>query len=151
MSQWSPLTAVGTAMVAVGVQGLQIAIRAEFVREVLGARAWIALPGTRDEVPGVVVWGGRAIAVLDVAQFQPGLRRLAPGEIRARTLLVETRAGGLALPADRVSEVFRVHEDNIQGREIRDFELARQEVINGSEVLPLFDPEFLLERLDVRH
>ena len=93
MSQWSPLAAVGAAMMSVGVQGLQIAIRAKFVREVLGPRAWIALPGTRDEVPGVVVWGGRAIALLDVAQFQPGLRRLAPGEIRPRTLLVETRAG----------------------------------------------------------
>src|SRR5512145_1819312 len=149
MSQWTPLAAVGTALVGVGVQGLDVAVRAELVREVLGAREWIVLPGARDEVPGVIVWASRAVSVLDLARFQPGLRRLGPGEIRPRTLLVETLAGALALPADRISEVFRVHEDNVKEREIHGFQLARLEVLSGDRVLPLFEPELLLERLNV--
>ncbi|GEM_PF-6064800 len=149
MSPWTPLAAVGVALVTAGIQGRSVAFHAERVREVLGARDWIALPGARAELPGVVLWGGRAVPVLDLARLQSGLRPLAPGEVRARSLLVETRAGFLAVPADRVSEVYRVHEDAIRAREIRDFDLAREEVVSEDDVIPLFEPELLLERLNL--
>lgn len=149
MNNWTPQGAVGQALLSLHVQGLEVAVHADTVREILGERPWVALPGARDEVPGVVVWAGRALAVLDLARFHPGLRALAPGEVRSRLLLLETVAGALALPADRVSEVYRVHEDSLRDRELHQFELARAEVVGERSVVPLFDPALLLERLGV--
>jgi chemotaxis signal transduction protein len=141
---------VGATLVSVGVQSLEVAIRAEFVREVLGARSWVQLPGAREEVPGVVVWGGRAVALVDLARFQTGLMVLGPSDVRSRLVIIVSAGSTLALPADRVSEVWKTHEDNVCARQLRGFELARSEVVTEDRVLPLFEPELLLQRLGVQ-
>jgi chemotaxis signal transduction protein len=140
---------VGTALVSVGVQTLDVAIRAALVREVLGVRPWIQLPGAREEVPGVVMWGGRAVAFLDLARFCPGLQRLGPSDARTRLVIVTSTGCTLAVPADRVSEVWKTREDNLRERQFREFELARLEVVTDDRILPLFEPELLLARLHV--
>lgn len=140
---------VGTALVSVGVQSLEVTVRAELVREVLGARPWVALPGAREEIPGVVVWAGRAVALLDLARFHQGLSRLGPAEVRERLVIVAAGGSTVALPADRVSEVWKVHDDKLRPRQIGDFQLARTEVVVEDRVLPLFEPELLLARLGV--
>jgi chemotaxis signal transduction protein len=138
---------VGTALVTVGVQALDVVMRAEGVREVLGTRPWIAIPGARDEVPGVVVWGGRAVSLVDLARFHRGLVRLEATETRPRLVIAVDSGSTLALPADRVSEVWKTHDDNLRPRQLHDFELARFEVETEAGVLPLFEPELLLARL----
>ena len=140
---------VGTALVTIGVQSLDLVMRADSVREVLGERAWIPIPGTRDEIPGVVVWGGRAVSLLDLARFQQGLTRLRSAETRARMVIAVDSGCTLAIPADRVSEVWKTHDDNLRPRQLHDFELARLEVATDDTVLPLFEPDLLLARLDV--
>lgn len=140
---------VGTALLTVGVQSLDVAVRADLVREVAGARQWVPLPGARGEVPGVVVWAGRAVAVIDLARFQPGLAPLAEGEARPRLVIVACGGSTLALPADRVSEVWKVHDDKVAPRHVSDFPLAGAEIVFEDRVLPLFDPDLLLARLGV--
>jgi chemotaxis signal transduction protein len=140
---------VGTALVSVGIQSLDVVMRAEVVREVLGTRPWVPLPGARSEVPGVVIWGGRAVSLIDLARFHQGLVQLTNGQSRPR-LLIATDAGfTLAVPADRVSEVWKTHDDNLKPRQLSEFELARFEVATEDGVLPLFEPELLLARLGV--
>jgi len=137
---------LGLDLLVASVGSLEFSLRSDLVREVLGARPWFAIPGARPEVPGVLIWGGRAIAVVDLGRLHGGPS--APSERRSRLLIVASAGCHLALPVDRVSEVFRTHDDNIRPREISDFELARQEVQNGDQVLPLLDAELLLRRLD---
>ena len=55
----------------------------------------------------------------------------------------------LAVAADRVSEVWKTHDDNLQPRQLHDFEFSRFEVETDTGVLPLFEPELLLARLGV--
>ena len=140
---------VGTALVSISVQSLDVVMRAEIVREVLGARPWIPLPGARNEVPGVVVWGGRAVSLVDLARFYQGLARLEDGEARARMLIATDAGCTLAVPADRVSEVWKTHDDNLRSRHLSDFELAQFEVAGSDGVLPLFEPRLLLARLGI--
>lgn len=138
---------LGTDLVSLVVQSLELAVRAEQLVEVLGARVWVPIPGARDELPGVITWAGQAVAVLDLARFRAGLVPLSPGESRARLALVRSPAGHLALPVDRISAVWRTHDDNLRPRELHDFELARREVQLEGRVLPVFDSELLLTRL----
>lgn len=140
---------VGTALVTVGVQSLDVVIRAELVREVLGVSRWVEVPGARLELSSVMVWSGRAVAVLDLARFHPGLIALGAADSRPRCLVVTAGSVTLALPADRVSEVWKTHDDNLKDRQLSKFELARSEVVQESQVFPLFDPELLLARLGV--
>lgn len=136
-------------MVTVGVQSLDVVMRADTVREVLGSRAWIPIPGTRQEIPGIVVWGRQAVSLIDLARFHPGMVRIERDETRPRTVIVVDSACTLAIPADRVSEVWKTHDDNIRPRQLHDFELARFEIETGEGVLPLLEPGLLLARLDV--
>jgi chemotaxis signal transduction protein len=89
-----------------------LALEAALVREVVGTRSWLAIPGARAELPGVLAWQGRAVAVVDLAALfrLPALAVRAP---RARTLLVELGAVTLALPVDGVREVQAVSHDAI--------------------------------------
>ena len=49
--------------------------------------------------------------------------------------------------ADRVSEVWKTHDDNLKPRQLSDFSLARTEAVIEEVVLPLLDPELLLARM----
>jgi len=140
---------LGEGFVTLSLQSHQIAIRANAVREVLGARSWVPVPGARKDVPGIVAWGGRAIALVDLAHFQPGALPLAAGEQRARVVVTEGAGCTLALPVDQASEVWRSHHDNLQPRQVHDFQLSRQELVREGDLLPLFEPELLLARLQV--
>lgn len=143
------MSIVGEALVSLGVQSLNVVVRAELVREVMGGGRWIAVPGARDEAPGVVVWSGRAVTVVDLARFSPGCQRLEVGEQRGRIVIVEAFASSLALPVDRVSEVWRADTNSIREKEISDFELARLEVVQQDMALPLFEPELFLGKLGI--
>src|SRR5690606_20568648 len=130
-----------------GVQTLDVALRASDVVEVLGDRDWIPIPGARRETPGVVIWSGRAIAVLDLSRFGRGLDVLRPNERRARVLVVTSEGGHVAIPVDRIGDIVRTHDDNVRPRQLHDFELSRDEILLGDTVLPLFESELLLARL----
>lgn len=137
----------GTDLVTVQVQSLRIALKARLIREIVGARPWIPVPGARRELPGIVMWSGRAMSFLDLAHFSPKLTALQKGQQRERTVIVQAERFQLALPVDHVSEVWRLQEATPQACEINDFELAQEELAHGDDILPLFQPSLLLARL----
>ena len=126
---------LGLEVLSAGVQTLDVALRASDVVEILGDRDWIPIPGARREMPGVVIWSGRAIAVLDLSRFGRGLDPLRPSERRARVLIVTSEGGHVAIPVDRIGDIVRTHDDNVRPRQ-------------GDTVLPLFEAELLLARLE---
>ncbi|MBI5533776.1 MAG: chemotaxis protein CheW [Deltaproteobacteria bacterium] len=134
------------SLLVIRVQTFEVAIEAGLVREIVGARTWVPVPGARVELPGVVAWGGRAVAMLDIARVVPGLRPLAPGEQRPRALIVDVHDSVLAVPSDWVSEVRVVADDKLGPRAVHEFALARAEVDFGDAVVPLLDPRLLLDR-----
>jgi chemotaxis signal transduction protein len=75
------------------------------VQEVLGQRPWVRMAGAFREIPGLLQWQGRAIALLDLASIIEGLRPLEPNEIRPRTLVVRVEDVTLAVSVDEVREV----------------------------------------------
>jgi chemotaxis signal transduction protein len=82
-----------------------VVLEATYVREILGARSWVPIPHASPNVPGVLAWRGRAIAVLDLARLVESGEPLRPGVERPRNLVVEARGCTLAIPVDAVHEV----------------------------------------------
>ena len=78
------------------------------VQEVLGARAWVRVPHASSQIPGVLPWRGRAIAVFDLSTLLEGGALLEPDVLRPRTVIVESRSCALAMPVDLVHEVREV-------------------------------------------
>ena len=138
-----------TAMVEphlmITVQSLRLLLLARCVREVLGTKEWFPIPGARQEIPGVVGWGHRAVAMLDLARLAPDLRPLQVGEQRSRLLILQVGESRLAVPADSVSSIIDIDTDAIHPRSVTAFPLSRSEVRIGDEVLPLFEPALILE------
>jgi chemotaxis signal transduction protein len=134
------------SLLMITIQSQRLLVVARTVREVLGEKPWIPVPGARHEIPGVVGWGRRAVALLDLARVFPELRPLLPGEKRPRMLLLEVADSHLAVPADIVSAVMDVDATSIRPRALTDFPLCQSEVLLDGDVLPLLDPQMLLAR-----
>jgi chemotaxis signal transduction protein len=92
------------ALVPARIGQASFLLDAEIIREILGAEAWLPIPGARAEMPGVIAWKGRAIPVVDLAA-PFGFERLANGETRPRTLIAEVEESIVAVPVDSVREV----------------------------------------------
>jgi chemotaxis signal transduction protein len=78
------------------------------VQEILGARPWVPVPNSSSQIPGVLAWRGRAIAVFDLSTLLQGGEPLQTGALRPRTVIVEARSCALAMPVDIVHEVREV-------------------------------------------
>jgi len=133
-------------LILITVQSLKLLVAARYVREVLGERDWIPIPGTRPEIPGVIGWGRRAVAMLDLARVVPDLQPIRVGEKRPRLLLLQVADNHLAIPADSVSSIIDVERTDIGARTLSSFPLCRSEVHLDAQVLPLFEPMLLLEQ-----
>jgi len=86
------------------------ALDALAVLEVAGERPWVPLPFAPRGAPGVASWRGRAIALVDVGALLSGGHSLAPGQVRARTVVARAAGCTVALPVDQVREVHDVAE-----------------------------------------
>jgi chemotaxis signal transduction protein len=102
------------AIVPFRIQQTWVAIDAGHVREVLGERGWIPIPSGVPQIPGVIAWQGRAIALFDLGATGGVLVPLRPGQKRPRTLVVHVSDSTLGLPVDGVMEVEEVDESRVQ-------------------------------------
>lgn len=97
------MSEVRESLIPFELAGRTLAVPLAGVLEVLGARAWIALPGAPLGIPGATAWRGRAIALIDLAPALGGTPLQLPGA-RARSLVVQLRDEVVALAVDRVHE-----------------------------------------------
>jgi len=104
MTSESPLAPELVLPIEIG--GRLLAVDAAAVVEILGARAWIAIPRAPAAIPGALAWRGRALALLDLGPAL-GLPTLTGSETRTRNLVLRLRDDVVVLGADRVLEALR--------------------------------------------
>jgi chemotaxis signal transduction protein len=115
------------------------------VREVLGAEPWLPIPRARAELPGVVVWRGRAVPLIDVARVLGVTGASTPQ--RARTLIVSHEQGMAALPVDAAREVKSVPEARLVATPGELVPYATRELDEEGDVTPVIDLTRLLNDL----
>src|SRR3954466_4718619 len=105
--------------------------------EVLGAEPWLPIPRARAELPGVVVWRGRAVPLIDVARVLGVAGTSAPQ--RARTLIVSHEQGMAALPIDAAREVKSVPETRLVATPGELVPYSTRELDEEGAVTPVID------------
>lgn len=121
-------------------------IEARLAREILGALVWLPIPKARRELPGVVAWRGRAVPLVDLGAWF-GLPQLAPGEARARTVIVEHEGGLVALAVDAVREVRHVEAEALVPVQVSSTPYASAELDADETIMPLLNLRALLAEL----
>jgi chemotaxis signal transduction protein len=135
------------ALVPAKVGQAWVLLDAEIIREILGAEAWLPIPGARAEMPGVIAWRGRAIPVVDLAA-PFGFERLSPGEGRPRTLIAAVADSVVAVPVEAAREVHAFSTNELKPCSVTHLPYAGAEAQLGERVLALIDlPRFVYEIL----
>jgi chemotaxis signal transduction protein len=131
------------SVVPLRVAGLACALPANAVEEILGARRVVLIPGAPPQLPGVVAWRGRAVAVLDFGALL-GREPTSSDAFAERTVVISTADGALALPAEEVEAVTTVDPKATRATEHR---FARLEVEHAGRVLPVIEPGLIADAL----
>ena len=135
------------ALVPARIGQAWVLLDAEIIREVLGAEAWLPIPGARAEMPGVIAWRGRAIPVVDLAA-PFGFERLSAGETRARTLIAAVADSVVAVPVDAAREVHAFSTTDLKPVSVSTLPYALAEAELFERILALVDlPRFVGEIL----
>ena len=121
-------------------------IEARHVREVLGAEPWLPIPRSRAELPGVVVWRGRAVPLVDLGRVLGIAQGAAKG--RPRTLIVRHERGVAALPIDAARVVRRIPSEELKLVQGGLIPYGTREFEEQGEIVTLIDLETLLSDLD---
>jgi chemotaxis signal transduction protein len=122
-------------------------LEAEIIREILGAEAWLPIPGARAEMPGIIAWRGRAIPVVDLAA-PFGQPPLGNGETRGRTLIASVAESMVAVPVDTAREVHTFNASELRPCEVTNLPYASAETELFERMFAVVDlPQFIGEIL----
>jgi len=113
-------------------------VPAAAVQEILGEQRWVPIVGAPTEMPGVIAWRGRAVAVLDLGPLS-GSAAMAAGESRRRTVIVNVEDATLALPVEGVREVQEVPDEAVRPAQLTQLRHATMEVELDGIPMPLID------------
>jgi len=120
-------------------------IETQQVREVLGTQPWLPIPRARAELPGVIVWRGRAVPLVDIARVL-GVGH-GSGAQRARTLIVSHEQGMAALTIDAAREVKSVPDARLLPMHDEIIPYATHELDEDGVITPVIDLERLISDL----
>ncbi|HEY1585185.1 MAG TPA: chemotaxis protein CheW [Polyangia bacterium] len=121
-------------------------VPANSVQEILGEQRWVPIVGAPAEMPGVIAWRGRAVAVVDLGPLG-GTAAMAAGEGRRRTVIVNVDDTALALPVEGVREVQEVPDEAVRPATLTRLRHATMEVELDGVPMPLIDLADLLRVL----
>lgn len=114
-----------------------IAIDPTLVQEMLGARSWVRVPGAMPQLPGVLSWRSRAIAVLELGDLL-GLGGRASGT-PARTVVARVADCTFAFFVDTAREVRTIDAAAIGPPHAVSGRFVTQELSLDNKVMPLVD------------
>ena len=123
------------ALIPLKVASGWLAIEAASVREILGERPVVLIPGGSALLPGVVAWRGRAVAMLDLGGGGLEVR----GTLRGRTLIVEASGSMFAIAVEAVREVAEVESSAVRPAHVTRHAHATTEVELRGEPVPILD------------
>jgi chemotaxis signal transduction protein len=121
-----------------------VLIDAPGVLEVVGTVPWLRLPRAHRAIPGVIAWRARAVPVVDLSSFLPGVEH---GQPRSRTLIVRTAQSTIAVPVDAVTEVVHVPRDMLRVPHAVRAEIATAETELQGQLMAVVDLTALVGRL----
>jgi chemotaxis signal transduction protein len=129
------------------IHGLWLAVPALAVHEILGRRPWVAIAGAPAEMPGVIAWRGRAIAMLDVGRLLEGGRPGLGDDGRRRTVVMQHGEAIIALPVDELREVKEVAEVDLRPAQQTRQRFASRELELDGVPVPLLDLGSVLDAM----
>jgi chemotaxis signal transduction protein len=121
-----------------------VLIDAPAVLEVVGTVPWLRLPRAHSAIPGVIAWRARAVPIVDLSSFLPGV---AQGEPRGRTLIVRAAQSTIAVPVDAVTEVVQVPPDALRVPHAVRADVATAETDLQGQLMAVVDLSALVSRL----
>jgi len=124
-----------------------VAIDALLAKEVLGRRAFVAIPGASAGLPGVIAWNGRAIAVVDLGALAGSGRPFTQATPRERIVVVQVGEATFALPVDAVREVWFASDDELRPLHATHQRFAVHEVTLNGVPLPVLDLAAMVQSL----
>ncbi len=127
------------------LQRAWLMLDATFVRQILGAERWLAVPCASEQLPGVLAWKGRALPVLDLSQIL-GLGKSRPGE-SSRTLILQRPNEAVAVPVDAVREVRHVPPAELRAPRNAIHAYASAEIELDGHLTTLLDLPALLDSI----
>lgn len=116
-----------------------VAVEARYVREILGPRPWVPIPGASDKLPGVLAWKGRAVAVVDLGALTGYCAPLGLEGHRERTVMLEVGPVTFAVLANAVREVHTVSDQDVRTAHLARQKLGGQEVELFQVPVPILD------------
>src|SRR4051812_20346230 len=134
------------SVVPVKLHQVWFVVNATEVQEILGEQRWVPILGAPAEMPGVIAWRGRAVALVDLALLSGGTP-LTAGESRRRTVVVQVQDSVLALPVEGVREVHEVPEESMRQAALTRLRHSTMEIDLDGVPMPLIDLEALLRVL----
>ena len=129
---------MSVGVVPAKLHDLWFVVPASAVQEILGEQRWVPIAGAPVEMPGVIAWRGRAVAVLDLGPLS-GSGALPPGESRRRTIVVHVDDATLALPVDGVREVQEVPNEAVRQAQLTRLRHAATEIELDGVPMPLIE------------
>ncbi len=135
------------AYLPVQLRGSWVALVAEVVREILGPRPWVPIPGSTPNVPGVLSWRGVALPLVDLGALMGLGESVRPGVVHRRVVVVEAGGHTLALPVDAVREVMHVEEAAVGPPHATAARFAGAEVEIDRTPMPVLDLSAVVQAL----
>jgi chemotaxis signal transduction protein len=131
------------SVVPLKLRDVWLVVPASSVQEILGEQRWVPIAGAPVEMPGVIAWRGRAVALLDLGPLTGGAP-LAAGESRRRTVIIQKDDCTLALLVESVREVQEVAEEDVRSAHLTRLRHATTEVELDGIPMPILDVADLL-------
>lgn len=138
------------AMLPFSLDGRELLIDASYVREILGAVVSIQVPQADREVPGVFLWNGQAVPLLDLNHCLGGAPSTAEAQL-PRTIVCKFSGELVGFGVSELSEVVAISESEWKAPRVHELPFAAAEVEYADSISTVLDlPKLVTHVLHIK-
>ena len=126
------------AMLPFSLEGRELLVDASLVREVLGEVAAIQIPLADRDIPGVFLWNGQAVPLLDLNHCL-GLNTAHSYVKMPRTIVSRVNGELVGLGVHELSEIVSIAEAEMKPPRVHELPFASAEVERANTVSTVLD------------
>jgi purine-binding chemotaxis protein CheW len=127
-----------TAMLPFSLDGRELLVDASLVREILGAVVSIQVPQADRDVPGVFLWNGQAVPLLDLNHCL-GLNSASDSAPMLRTIVGKIHGELVGFCVSELSEVIAISNAELKPPRVHELPFAAAEVKREHVVSTVLD------------
>lgn len=120
------------------LDGRELLVDASYVREILGEVMSIQVPQADRDVPGVFLWNGQAVPLLDLNHCL-GLESSEPQTKRSRTIVSKVSGELVGFSVNELSEVVSISATEFKPPRVHELPFASAEVQRLDSVSTVLD------------